>query len=217
MESIDLRYSFSGDENSKIKFGSDSSSFSDEEAFKKKYPLLDIDFKNLENNKRNEEYEDLIRCYICLQPSNIPVICRYCGNIACKTCFYKWVESHGKCGCCRKKIKKIDLISPPIIEKMRGFLKKVGNENKKDKKCILHHEKILYFCVNCIQNFCGKCLCFNSEESKKHIGHKILEYSEIKKSNYNELINQLVSAKEAMNTINVNTKIYKKYKEENKI
>ena len=194
---------------------SESTSFSDDEIIKKQ--LLNIDAKDIECKRNKEEFEDLIRCYICLLPSNNPVICRYCGNIACKTCFYKWVESHAKCGCCRKRIIKSDLISPPIIEKIYGFLTKVRNEDKKDKQCILHQEKILYFCANCIEKFCGKCLFFNSEESKKHLEHNILEYSEIKKSNYNELINQLVSAKETMNTINVNTKIYEKYKEENKI
>ena len=83
-----------------------------------------------------------------------PVMCRYCGNIACKTCFYRWVEDNYKCGCCRKTISRPDLISPPIIDKIKGFLKNV--EKKNNDECILHNEKILYFCVNCIKKFCGK-------------------------------------------------------------
>lgn len=218
--------SFFGDEDSDLKDKfDDSESFSSgssctpidyEMKFKKKYPLMNIDFKKIEKNDEVVEYNDLIKCYICLQPSQNPVICRYCGNIACKTCFYKWVETHHKCGCCRKNISKHELISPPIIGKINGFLKHIDEKNK-ENQCILHQEKILYFCANCIKEFCGKCLFFNSEESKNHTGHKILEYSKIKKSNYKDLINKLNKSKEIINDINVNSKIYDNYKLDNKI
>ena len=218
--------SFFGDEDSDLKDKfDDSESFSSgssctpidyEMKFKKKYPLMNNDFKKIEKNDEVVEYNDLIKCYICLQPSQNPVICRYCGNIACKTCFYKWVETHHKCGCCRKNISKHELISPPIIGKINGFLKHIDEKNK-ENQCILHQEKILYFCANCIKEFCGKCLFFNSEESKNHTGHKILEYSKIKKSNYKDLINKLNKSKEIINDINVNSKIYDNYKLDNKI
>ena len=172
---------------------------------------------NLNNqNIQNEDYNDLIKCYICLNPSISPVICRFCGNIACRSCFTKWVNTHFKCGCCRKNMTSFDLISPPIIGKINNYLKDIQNKKELDQ-CLIHKEKILFFCVNCIKKYCGKCLAFNNEESKKHIGHKILDYSEIKNSQYNELINKLDSAQEITQEININSKIYDIYKIENKI
>lgn len=175
-------------------------------------------YKKKQEEKKNEieEYDKLIKCYICFNPSNNPVICRYCGNIACKNCFYKWINNHYNCGCCRKNITIKDLISPPIINKINEFLKDIQNKSKIDQ-CLEHKEKFLYFCVNCSKKYCGKCLYFNSEESKKHSGHKIFDYSEVKKSKYNELFNQLVVANETDMKINENSKIYDNYILENKI
>ena len=170
--------------------------------------------KEINPINQNDYYDDF-NCYICLNPSINPVICRFCGNIACKKCFTKWVKEHFKCGCCRKNISTHDLISPPIINRINNYLKEI--QNKKEIKCLTHNEKILFFCVNCIKKYCGKCLAFNSEESKNHIGHKILDYSEVQNSQYNELINKLESTQEVTNKIDINTKIYDRYKMENKI
>lgn len=172
--------------------------------------------KQEENKKVIEEFDDLIKCYICFSPSKNPVICRHCGNIACKTCFYKWINIHYNCGCCRKYITKNDLISPPIIDKINEFLKDIQNKFEKDL-CLKHKEKYLFFCVNCSSKYCGKCLRINSEESKNHLGHKILDYPEITKSKYNDLINQLIIAKETDIKIKDNSNIYNNYTLENKI
>ena len=179
-------------------------------------PKKEKEKKKEKYKPENLEYGDLIKCYICLNPSKDPAICRYCGNIACKKCFSKWINTHYKCGCCRKNITKEDLISPPIIGKINEFL-----NNIKDKveieQCKQHKEKYLYYCVNCVKKYCGKCLFFASEEAKKHNEHKILDYEEIKKSKYNELINVLESVNEEKNKIDVCSKIYDNYKLENKI
>ena len=166
-------------------------------------------------NQENLEYGDLIKCYICLNPSKDPSICRHCGNIACKKCFSKWINTHYKCGCCRKNITKEDIISPPIIGKINEFLKNIKDKVEFDQ-CKQHKEKYLYYCVNCVRKYCGKCLFFGSEEAKKHIGHKIIDYEEIKKSKYNDLINELESANEIPNKIDNCSKIYDFYKIENK-
>ena len=181
--------------------------------YKKKHEENKKD-KEIKNKKEIEEFEQLIKCYICLNPSKEPVICRFCGNVACKNCFYKWINIHYNCGICRKYITKKDLISPPIIGKINEFLKDNQNKNKIEL-CLKHKEKFLYFCANCSKKYCGKCLCFNSEESKNHLEHKIVDYSEIKNSKYNELINQLVVADEIK--IKDNSKIYDNYILENKI
>lgn len=44
--------------------------------------------KNLINI--NESLSDFTKCYICLNFSKEPIICRYCGNLACKKCLDKW-------------------------------------------------------------------------------------------------------------------------------
>ena len=203
--------SSSSDEDLKDKFNDSDVGSSSEESLKK------IN-ENLKDSKvkTTEEFNDLIKCYICLNTSVNPVICRYCGNIACKICFYKWLESHSKCGCCRRNISEFDLISPPIISKINLYLKEIQIRTDLDK-CEIHKEKILFFCVNCVKKYCGKCLAFNSEESKNHIGHKILDYQEIKCSEYNELINKLDSTNNLKNKIDIDLKAYENNKKNNKI
>ena len=71
--------------------------------------------------------------------------------------------------------------------------------------------------MNCVKKYCGKCLCFNSEESKNHIGHKIIDYSEIKNSNFNDIINEFEIATEKARKINDSAKTYEKYMFQNKI
>ena len=167
-------------------------------------------------NKEFKDYNDLIKCYICLNPSKDPVICRFCGNIACGKCFRLWVNEKNKCGCCRKKITNNDLISPPILEKINYFLKE-SQKNDENEKCSKHKEKFLFYCINCVKKYCGKCLSINSEESKNHTNHKIIDYSEMKNSQYNNLINKLDSSNEIINKIDEKLNIYDKYKLENKI
>ena len=144
------------------------------------------------NNYMNQNTEELIKCFICLNQSINPVICRFCGNMACKICFNKWIRNNSKCGCCRKKISKEDLISPPIIKNINNYINNF-QEEKSHEICKVHNEKILFFCMKCLKKYCGKCLFFGSEEAKKHQGHNIIDYSDLKKSEYNDLINKLES------------------------
>ena len=167
-----------------------------------------------EEDKPKQEFNDLIKCYICLSPSKSPVICRFCGNISCQRCSLKWLNTRNFCGYCRRIISHHDLISPPILSKIKDFLK--GVEPAKVEQCIEHKENILFFCVNCLKKYCGRCLSFYNEESKNHIGHKILDYSKIKQSKYSSLLNELESSKDTINEFNSNLKNYENYKTENK-
>ena len=111
------------------------------------------------NNNTNQNPEELTKCYICLNQSVNPVICRFCGNMACKKCFTKWIETNSKCAVCRKNIKKEDLISPPIIKNINNYINKL-EEEKSHEICKIHNEKILFFCMKCLKKYCGKCLFF---------------------------------------------------------
>ena len=173
------------------------------------------DQKKIKNKKDIEEFNDIIKCFICFNPSKDPVLCRFCGNIGCKNCFSNWINSHHNCGFCHKEISKNDLISPPIIGKIKEFLKEIQNNNQAEQ-CLKHKEKFLFYCINCSKRYCGKCLYFNSEESKNHIGHKILDNAEIKKSKYNELINQFIIVNETKYGTNDYSKVLDNYMLENK-
>ena len=127
------------------------------------------------SNNINQNPNDLTKCYICLNQTVDPVICRFCGNMACEKCFYRWIETNSKCAVCRKNIKKEDLISPPIIKNLNNYINKLENERSHDI-CKIHNEKILFFCMKCLKKYCGKCLFFGSEEAQKHQGHNIIDY-----------------------------------------
>ena len=172
---------------------------------------------NINNDNINKISEDLTECYICLNQSKDPVICRFCGNMACKKCFYKLLkEKNKKCGCCRKELTKEDLISPPIIKNISNYINKLQKEINHEI-CQIHKEKILFFCMKCLKKYCGKCLFFGSEESKMHQGHNIIDYSQIKNSEYNDIINRLETNKDNIDKIKELIINNKNYKEEIKI
>ena len=175
-----------------------------------------VNNQNKKNNENNPEFNIPVKCYICSNYPVEPLMCRFCSNIACEKCFLDKSKYNIRCKCCFRKLIKEDLVPIPILSKIKNFLINNNNKNEIDK-CLKHDEKILYYCVNCVKKFCGKCLCFTSEEAKNHIGHKILDFKDIKKSQYNELINEIESGNETLNKINRNSEAYNNYRLENKI
>ena len=168
----------------------------------------------INNDNILKNSEDLTKCYICLNKSLDPVICRFCGNMACKKCFKKWLKNENKkCGCCRKELKEDDLISPPIIKNISNYLNKF-QEELNHEICRIHKEKILFFCMNCLKKYCGKCLFFGSEEAKIHQGHNIIDYSLLKNSEYNDIINKLETSKDNKDKIEEEIVKNESYKEE---
>lgn len=169
---------------------------------------------NIDNDIIYKNSEDLFKCYICLNKSFDPVICRFCGNIACKKCFKKWLTNKSqKCGCCRKKLTKNDLISLPIIKKLNNYINKFQEESN-DEICQIHQEKILFYCMKCLKKYCGRCLFFRSEEAKIHQGHNIVDYSLLKKSEYNDIINKIEKFKDSYDEIKEEIIKNENYKEE---
>ena len=158
------------------------------------------------------EVEDLVKCYICLGQIKEPKMCIFCHRLACGNCLRQWLREKNRCGYCRKLLKIFNIIDIPFMKNIPQLINynknleekkdnleeqnKILNKKLNDKLCNKHKEKILYYCFNCNEKLCGICTSFINEESKIHIGHKIFEYSEVEKSKYNEIINQLDMAKE---------------------
>ena len=185
-----------------------------------------------EKNKIINEVKDLVKCYICHGQIKKPKMCRICHRLACGDCIRQWMRENQKCGYCDQVITIFDFIDVPFMKDIPQFI--IYNENLEEKKdlleeqnkilnkklnakqCNKHNEKILYYCFNCNQKLCGKCTSFTNEESKIHIGHKIFEYSEVEKSQYNEIINQIDIIKEQKKDLDNKIKEYedvKKYNE----
>ena len=55
--------------------------------------------------------------------------------------------------------------------------------------------------MKCLKKYCGKCLFFGSEEAQKHQGHNIIDYSLLKISEYNDIINKLETSKDCKDKI----------------
>ena len=176
-----------------------------------------------EKNKLINEVEDLVKCYICLGQIKEPKMCCFCHRLACGKCISLWLNVKKKCGFCCHLITRFDFIDIPFMKNIPQLINynknleekkenleeqnKLLNKQLNDKLCNKHKEKILYYCFNCNEKLCGICTSFTNKESKIHIGHKIFEYSEVEKSKYNEIINQMDMAKEQ------EKKLYNKKKE----
>ena len=199
---------------------SDSSSEESEESSSsekiKKKIKINKSYSSNSGEFYNQNPNDLTKCYICLNQTVDPVICRFCGNMACEKCFYRWIETNSKCAVCRKNIKKEDLISPPIIKNLNNYINKLENERSHDI-CKIHNEKILFFCMKCLKKYCGKCLFFGSEEAQKHQGHNIIDYLLFKNSKYNDIINKLETSKDIKENVEEIILKNDNYKDEIKI
>ena len=119
-----------------------------------------------------------------------------------------------------KRVTRLDYISVPFmanINSLREYNKNLEKKkanledlNKKLKEkinenvCNKHNEKILYYCINCNKKLCGKCTSFINKEAKIHEKHKILDYSELEKSKYFDIVNILENKEEKINKINKN-------------
>jgi hypothetical protein len=68
--------------------------------------------------------------------------------------------------------------------------------------------------MNCLKKYCGKCLFFGSEEAKIHQGHNIIDYSLLKNSEYNDIINKLETSKDNNDKIEEEITKNESYKEE---
>ena len=182
-------------------------------------------------NKIINEVKDLVKCYICLEQIKKPKMCSFCHRLACGDCIKHWMRENQKCGYCRHNITIFDFIDVPFmkdipqlidynknLEEKKEHLEeenKILNKKLNAKQCNKHNEKILYYCFNCNQKLCGKCTSFTNEESKIHIGHKIFEFSEVEKSKYNEIINQIDTVKEQKKDLNNKIKEYEDIKKFN--
>lgn len=134
--------------------------FSSEEELSNEIPIKKIDC--IDNYT---EYNKLIKCFICLNPSKDPFMCRFCGNIACEDCFLSRIRNNRRCGSCYKSITNNDLVPSPILGKLKKLLLKIKNENEIDK-CLIHEEKILFYCIKCAKKYCENAYVLTVKKQK---------------------------------------------------
>ena len=183
----------------------------------------DIKEENLGN-----EIKDTVKCKICLQKMVHPKMCPKCQNISCEKCLYNWFlkEQNKECNYCKEPINFYEFISVPFMDTIVDFVEKVIYDRKKysssfqnnynnikteennlndssnniNEYCLNHkREKIYYFCLNCNKGYCKTCFVFFGNEKDKHHNHKIIEYSNYKKSNI-----PLLKQKEEEIDLNIN-------------
>ena len=171
---------------------------SKEEIFKKK--------KQDENNKA--EIKDKLKCYICMDKLRKPRVCKYCNRPACESCVLNWLREKHSCGFCRKKINFEETIEIPIINDIADFFikavykeddKKSNNDNDdlnnnkifdsytqiisssklRDDECLKHKKKYEFFCFQCNEKYCDKCLTIFNESAKIHENHTIVPLEQL--------------------------------------
>ncbi|CAI2368868.1 unnamed protein product [Moneuplotes crassus] len=123
----------------------------------------------------NGEHE-ILTCTICLcDDSEILMICRFCGNNACNSCWNRVINQRSKCFFCRKRINKRDLVRNLIAERIRYQQRILAsqNDNKPTKKCPEHDKPGRLFCETCSCFFCFQCI-----KESVHSGHKVCDIEE---------------------------------------
>lgn len=182
------------------------------------YPNSELQNNNSKKDSKIEEesiqkkYNDISKCYLCLKKIEKPVMCKSCLHISCKECIDKLVLSNRAiCKFCNKRVNSSCYIEISFMENVWNFME-LYKKDKKDyknlikenenlfnevyvEKCEIHNEKIIYYCFNCTEKLCGKCLSISHESAKKHNNHKIFDYNEVKISEYHELIDKIKEIK----------------------
>ena len=186
--------------------------------------------KKLENEKNKAEIIDKLKCYICMEKIKKPRMCKFCQRAACENCLKNWLQTKNQCGFCRTKIKFSDTIEMPIINDIADFfLKNITNQKQpvviKDNNknnfiseihdsfkeeipfkleegniCPKHKNNYEYYCYQCNQKYCDKCLVFFNDSAKIHENHMIISLDE-KEKNKNK-INETMEEFQKLNKTN---------------
>ncbi|KAJ9049328.1 hypothetical protein DSO57_1025635 [Entomophthora muscae] len=65
----------------------------------------------------NSWFEEVFRCYICLQNLTKPTICPKCSKLCCEPCIKKWLrEQKEECPHCRANIDQTHLVPCRFLE-----------------------------------------------------------------------------------------------------
>ena len=151
--------------------------------YEKIQPQSNNENKNEKNVKIMKEIEDILVCYMCLEYLDNPVCDPLsCSHYACKKCLYSYFDKMKRdivpCPLCRRRIKKSNLKSIPLVENIKEILKDSKNLNiyekeKIDEKCSTHPKnKVFYICLDCAKKMCPIC----DAEKKKHETHHMVNY-----------------------------------------
>ena len=185
--------------------------------------------KEEENEINRAQIRDNLKCYVCMDKLKNPRICKYCHRAACSNCLRLWLQNKSHCGYCRHKIIFDETLEIPIIDEKFSdfFLKNLdkqnsnlnenndingdsGNinsdiiQNKLDKDiskniCSLHNKKLEYFCVQCNNIYCQKCLSVLNVSAKIHQNHTIIPTNKMKN---NEKMTQIIEEYNKLNQTN---------------
>ena len=182
--------------------------------YEKVQPENNNENKNDKNGKLMKEIEDILVCYMCLQYLEDPVCDPLsCSHYACKKCLYSYFNKMKKdlvpCPICRRRIKKSNLKSIPLVENIKEILKEAKNlniyeEEKIDEKCSTHPKnKVFYICLDCAKKMCPIC----DAEKKKHETHHMVNYERYVQL-FNCFHNNFAEIKEKIKKIENNIKSY---------
>ena len=193
-----------------------------------------------ENEKNKAEIMDQLKCYICMGKLTKPRMCKYCHRPACENCIKKWLNEKHQCGFCRKKINYNETIEVPIINDIADFfMKNINNQNEQvnnknnakennnkifdsyleipklnlkeeENICKKHNNKYEYFCYQCNEKYCDKCLVICNNSSKIHEDHLIIPLDQLEKNKniINETMEEFQKLKETNLEIDHLIKLY---------
>ena len=171
-----------------------------------------------------------LQCYLCFGKANKARICSNCKKIACEKCLITMINKTGKCQNCQKETSIDQMIALPFMEDLTSYFinsieshKKNDNvnnnyqNNNKDEEgnvelnenmnrnqfCEKHKDKIIeYYCLECSEYLCSKCLVFFNQKSvDKHKNHKIVEIENLNKFNINEAIEEYSKLNKSKNDL----------------
>ncbi|CAI2367931.1 unnamed protein product [Moneuplotes crassus] len=142
--------------------------------------LLDISFQKMGQDELSDGDEiqgsEILTCNICCSnKSEEFMICRFCGNNACNSCWDSVTKKKSKCFYCLQKITHQDLIRNLMVEQIRQKEKIIDSRYKNQlvKKCFVHKRAGKLFCENCCCFICTECVT-----DPIHSGHKICDIND---------------------------------------
>lgn len=141
-------------------------------------------------------FDEVFRCYICLQNLTSPTLCPKCSKLCCEACIKKWLrERKEECPHCRAHIDQTHLVPCRFLDDIQEHIKKMSDlSSEQVDLCPEHNTRMTYYCHTCQTPICSDCGMFGD----KHREHQFEKLEAIYEQRIDGLQSYLLALRKRM-------------------
>lgn len=125
-----------------------------------------------------DNFQEIMKCFICLNNVRDPVLCPSCSKFACESCLKNWIiDRKPECPVCRRPLGLSQYVKVRFLNDLSRILDEIGrhqnirslsNADHYDpmEHCEEHKIKLSHYCVTCSKSICADCVMFTKNHEK---------------------------------------------------